>query len=401
MSTELKETLDGVAAGIEEFKASQELKLTEMQAKLFEQEKRANRPNRGDGSPDFKAVDDVPGAIVLTKDTMRSREAIAERLSVRSTGNNEGPTPKLGEFLRAASGGNAPDHVKALVVGTDSLGGYTVPDVLMPGILAALSPASSLLTAGASLVLVDQGAGKSFTVAGIQTIPTAAWRLENGPIAESDPAFRAIEVTPRSLSFQFKVSRELMQDSPGLEQALNVAIAQAFAKELDRAGLRGSGTSPEIRGLLNTAGVNAVSSGVNGAVLTNYTKFINAARQIKSADAPAPTAAIMSPREDETVALFSDSTGQPLRRPEAIAGWQFGTSSQIPTNLTVGTSTDASEIYVGDFTRFAFYMRENVSIQVARELYAGTGQIAFICHARVDVAALHPQAFTVITGVRG
>ena len=100
------------------------------------------------------------------------------------------------------------------------------------------------------------------------------------------------------------------------------------------------------------------------------------------------------------MALFADTTGQPLRRPDALANWKFLTTSQIPTDLTVGTSDDCGEIYVGDFTQFAYYLREGVSVQIARELYAGTGEIGFICHMRLDVAALYPAAFAVITGVR-
>lgn len=403
------QVIDGLAVGFEEFKAANEEKLAELQRRMDEDEKRRNRPGalnsmmeKGDGI-EIEAANDAPGYTVLTKSTLASRSAIAQRLGLHADGNPYGEAPegvKMGDFLRAISGGVAPDHVKSLVVGTDSLGGYAVPDILMPGILAALAPSSSLLSAGANLVMVDKTAGKSFNIAGINTIPTAAWRNENGAVAESAPAFRAVEITPRSLSFMFKVSRELMQDAPGVEMALNVAIGQAFAKEMDRAGLRGSGTAPEIRGLLNTVGVHVVESGADGAALTNYAKFIEAARKIKEANAPAPTAVIMSPREDESVALFADTTGQPLRRPDALANWQFLTSSQIPTNLTVGTSTDCSEIYVGDFTRCAFFLREGVSVQVASELYAGTGQVAFICHARVDVAPLYPASFAVVKGVR-
>ena len=73
----------------------------------------------------------------------------------------------------------------------------------------------------------------------LDTIPTAAWRAEAGAVSESDPAFRGVVMVPRSLAFRFKVSRELLADGVGIEDALKVAIAQAFAKELDRVALRG------------------------------------------------------------------------------------------------------------------------------------------------------------------
>jgi hypothetical protein len=45
-------------------------------------------------------------------------------------------------------------------------------------------------------------------------------------------------------------------------------------------------------------------------------------------------------------------------------------------------------------------MRENVSVQVLQELYAGTGEIGFACHMRADVVLTYPAALAVVTGVR-
>lgn len=45
-------------------------------------------------------------------------------------------------------------------------------------------------------------------------------------------------------------------------------------------------------------------------------------------------------------------------------------------------------------------MREQISIQLAKELFAGTGEVAFICHVRADVAVDYPKALAVITGVK-
>jgi HK97 family phage major capsid protein len=142
--------------------------------------------------------------------------------------------------------------------------------------LQAMTPQSSLLTAGAGISILEEGA-KNYRIAAVSTVPSAAWRAESGALATSDPVFRNVDLTPRSLSFQFKVSRELLVDSANLESALFLAIGQAFAKELDRAGLRGSRTAPEIRGILNTSGVQSVTNGANGAsfATTAYANLIS------------------------------------------------------------------------------------------------------------------------------
>ena len=306
----------------------------------------------------------------------------------------------IADYLRGIANLRTTPSVKnALSVGTDTAGGFTVPGQLMPGILGAMVPVSGLLSAGAGIAPLDQGA-KSYTSAAINAIPTAAWRAEAGTLATSDPTFRAVVATPRSLSFMFKVSRELLADAVGLTVALNQAIAQAFAKELDRAGLRGSGTAPEPRGLLNTSGIQAVTNGAAGASLAGYSNLFSAYQAILQADGPAPTSAIMSPRSKIKLGGLVDTTGQPINMPAMLEPVKLIATSQIPNNLTVGASTDCSEIYVGDFTNMYFAMRESVSIQLLQEAYAATGEIGFACHVRADVVVNYPAAFAVVTGVR-
>jgi HK97 family phage major capsid protein len=70
-------------------------------------------------------------------------------------------------------------------------------------------------------------------------------------------------MTPRSLAFGFKISRELLMDSPNIERALRTVIAQAFAVAIDRASLLGSGDDPEIRGLRNIEGIHKLPAGAN------------------------------------------------------------------------------------------------------------------------------------------
>lgn len=308
----------------------------------------------------------------------------------------------LAEFLRGVANLKTTDSVRAaLSVGTDADGGHMVPHVLMPRILEALVPASTVLSAGASIIPLETG-GKTFTMAAVDSIPTAAWRAERGAVAESQPGFRAVTVTPRSLAFFFKVSRELLMDAAGIEQALQMAIAQAFAKALDRTGLRGTGVAPEPLGLGGIVGVNPVANGTNGASLatTKWANFHSAVQLIMEDDAPMPTASIMSPRSRVILGALTDTTGQPLNVPPMLSSMQMLVTSQIPNNLTVGSSADCSEIYLGDFTKMFFAMRESVSVQVVSEAFASTGEVGFIGHVRADVAALYPKAFALVTGVR-
>ncbi len=304
------------------------------------------------------------------------------------------------DFVRGVAGMKTTEAaIKALSIGTDTAGGYTVPAITQGQILSALVPVSSLMRAGVGIVPMEEGA-KSVTTAAISTLPTAAWRLEKGAIAESEPAFRAVVAAPQSLAFYFKISRELLADATNIEGALRIAISQAFAKELDRVGLRGTGTAPEPRGLLNTSGVTAVTNGANGAALTGYAGILSGMEAILNQNGPMPNAVIAAPRSVIKWGGLLDTTNQPIRKPELVQNLPIIATSQIPVNLTTGTSSDTTEIYMGNFANMYFLMRENVSIQLLREAFATTGEIGFMCHVRADVVVPYPQAFAVIKGVR-
>lgn len=360
------------------------------------------------GGHDDSVLRDQSGeriGVLLSNADLRDVGKIAGKLGRKEprafdySGDDDGESGGLAAFFRGIAGGRTTEAIRAsLSEGTDSQGGYAVPSWLLPGILNALVPASAMLQAGAHIGVLDQPAD-SFKIAAVNSVPTAAWRNESGALSESDPTFRGVTITPRSLAFIFKVSRELLMDAPGIETALRIAIAQAFAKEIDRAGLIGTGTAPEIRGVLNTVGIKTYDMGTNGAAVTDYGTIVKARRTLADANAPMPNAIIISNREAETIDLFADTTGQPLRRPPALEQLQFLATSQIPTDDDHGTADDASTMYLGDFGLATFYMREQLSIQKLNELYAATGEIGFACHARVDLALAYPSAFCAIKGV--
>ena len=302
-------------------------------------------------------------------------------------------------FLAGIAGLKSNGAVQAaLAGGVDSTGGFAIPSRLAPAILDSMTASSTCLQAGAGITLID--GSKSYTTAAVDGIPSAAWRLEAGNVAESDPSFRGVVATPKSLAFYFKISRELLADGQDLDRALQTLIAQSFALALDKAGLRGSGANPEPRGLLNTAGVNAITSGAAGAALAGYSKFFEGAGAILGADHAMPTAAIMNPRSLVKLGGLADTTGQPLRVPGMLENMALLSTSQIPVNLTVGASTDCSEIYLGNFADMQFIMRETVSVQLLRESFALTGQLAFVGHVRADVVVSRPKSFAIVTGVR-
>lgn len=319
--------------------------------------------------------------------------AIAAHYKKRAQAAGEDDSITLVDFMRGVAGMKCTDAVKAsLAVGTDSAGGYAVPNIVMPGILDALIDQSALLTAGAS-IKPTEGA-KSITTAAIDSLPKPAWREELGAIAESQPTFRGVVATPRSLACIVRISRELLADADDMNRAITMAVSQAFAVELDRVGLVGSGEAPEPLGLYGMPGIAKIQQ--KGAAFA-YTDMLAAYQAQLEHKAPAPTAAIMAPRTLVGLGGLVDTTGQPLNPPPLLSGVRQLSTNGVPVNL--GTGNAKSLVFIGNFNTVQYTMRESLNIGVLREAYAKTGEIGFLCHARVDVIATYPQAITVIEGV--
>lgn len=304
----------------------------------------------------------------------------------------------FGDLARAMIvGGGAPEVRAALAEGTDSAGGITVPVVLSGSLIDQLRARSSVFQAGASTMVLDTG--KATTIVRIAGDPTATWRAENAAVATSDATFDSVSLTPKTLAVVVVASRELVDDSSLLDQALRQSITSAFAAELDRVALMGSGSGSEPKGASKITGVGSVSMGTSGAALTNYDPFVQALGTLRTNNSLDPTACILHPRSDQELNLLKDSTNQPLRRPQAIENLPFLVTSKLPINETQGGANTASRAVMGYFPDLIVGMRMALQIQVLRERYADNYQVGFLASLRADIAVRHAASFCNVVGI--
>src|SRR6056297_3343383 len=171
----------------------------------------------------------------------------------------------VGAYLRSMAIGAKTDLEKrALAEGTDSSGGYTVPETISSRLIDYLRAQSVCTRAGAEMVPLDSN---NHSIAAVDTPPSPGWRNENAPVAESDPTFRNVPFVARSLAVMVKASDELLQDSMNIETALPNIMGEAMATEMDRVCLLGSGSAPEPRGIANMSGIGTTA---HDAALSGY-----------------------------------------------------------------------------------------------------------------------------------
>jgi len=304
----------------------------------------------------------------------------------------------LGSFLRACVRGPKNEmERRALSEGTDSAGGFSTPSNLLPQVIDALRAQSVAFRAGARTIMLSSD---STTIVRLATSPTATWTAENASISDNTPTFEGVTFVPEKMISLIKSSRELIEDSLNIEDAMSTAFAGQFAATLDLAILNGTGSSNQPTGITVASNVNSVSMGTNGAEITSYDEIIDGIQLILEDGYNGDmTGIVMAPRTWGTIAKFADSTNQPLRKPPAIENIPSYQTSNMPIDETQGTSSDASTIIVGDFTQVLVGMRSGLQIDVLKERFADNDQFGFLARMRVDVVLAHPQAFAKIIGI--
>jgi HK97 family phage major capsid protein len=288
------------------------------------------------------------------------------------------------------------EEKRALSEGTDSAGGFTVPDILSTQLIDRMRARTVTIQAGAQTVPLSSDVTN---IARLVADPQAGWRNENAAVAESDPTFDRIQFNARSLAVIVRASRELLEDSVNIDVALQNAFAGSMAVEMDRVALIGTGVAPQPRGISTTSGVGSFSMGVNGAALTNFDPFIDATQIMLDANAQMPTAAIMPPRTWAKIGKLKDTTNQPLVRPGIISDLPLLHTTSLPVNETQGTSNVASRIILGHYPELYIGVRSEMRVELLKERYADFLQYAFLVHLRADVALAHAASFSQVIGV--
>jgi hypothetical protein len=101
--------------------------------------------------------------------------------------------------------------------------------------------------------------------------------------------------------------------------------------------------------------VTLFAIGANGGALT-HDMLIDRVGDVTGANA-VPNALIWTPRTATGVAKFKDTTNQYIPLPQPVAALEKFQTTVIPTNLTKGTGTTLTEVYVGDFRQLLIGMR--------------------------------------------
>ena len=194
------------------------------------------------------------------------------------------------------------------------------------------------------------------------------------------------------------ITIELLQDAAGVEVALENAVTQALALELDRVILRGSGAAAEPCGVRNWTSRKLInkSSGT-----WSCDDIVNAAEDVMDGNG-LPTGIITSPAVWSKRSKMKTGDGSFLPWPY-VDQLPWFTTNQVPANL--GGGTNESEIYVCDWSKVFIAMRAEIKLEKLAVGTDGTTNaltqllVWFRAYLRADVLVSQPGHCCVIHGL--
>ena len=286
-----------------------------------------------------------------------------------------------------------PSVVNALQEGTDSEGGYLVPDEYERTLVEALEE-ENVFRQLAKVIRTSSGDRKIPVVA---TKGTASWIDEEGAYTESDDSFGQVSIGAYKVGTMIKVSEELLNDSVfDLESYIAKEFARRIGAKEEEAFFTGDGSGKPLGILAATGGAE---TGVTAASSTAVTadELMDLFYSLKS---PYRKKAVWVLNDSTIIAVrkLKDSTGQYLWQPSLVAGTPdtllgrpVKTSAYMPV-IAAGAKT----IAFGDFSYYWIADRQGRSFKRLNELYAANGQVGFLGSQRVDGKLVLSEAVKVL-----
>lgn len=281
-----------------------------------------------------------------------------------------------------------------LTVGTAATAGNLV-DTQLQELIPILRPELQVVRAGAT-VLRDLRSDLKFPRQNAKS--TATWEGEIDANAETNPTTETFTMSPKRLgAFSVYTKQLLAQSSTDVDAFVRRDLDLAVAEGLDSAAINGSGVAPIPTGILNVTGIGDVAGGTNGAVptwgnvvdlqteLTNDNAF---AGRLAYLTTPGIKGVFMQTEKATNTAQFIlGESGQNL------AGYPFLTSTQVPNNLTKGTSNDCHAIIFGNFQDLLIGQWGGLDLVIDPYTLAKNAEIQIVINSWWDVNVRHAESF--------
>ena len=238
------------------------------------------------------------------------------------------------------------------------------------------------------------------------SVTNSAFVAENAAPSEGAATFAQVTMSPKTLAAFIDVSRKLMlQSDPSVEAVLREDIINTFARKIDEVAIEG-GASNHPSGILASVSNNVVGLGSNGAAIayTNIVELIQAVEEDNAIRNDASTKFLGNSKVTSKLRTTSKQSsgveGNFILEPNnTMLGYDYLSSSLVPSDLSKGSGSNLSALIFGDFSQvlLGYYSGVDVVVDPFTGSSAGTTRLAFF--QDMDVAIRDENAFAVIKDI--
>lgn len=319
-------------------------------------------------------------------------------ITPKNRASGENTARQMAAMFKAVVFGPKNEEEERALSTTDNKGGYTFPITLSESVIQQARAKTVAGRAGVQIVPI----GVDHKWPKITTGVAPASRAEAGEVAALDQTYGVVAAAPVSVGGILKASVEALQDGGDLlYRAIETDILEAMNNKIDNLFLNGTGANNQPTGLItlsNTSGAVTLGTGAGGDV--DWDDIITGAAAIRANNYGDLLSVIMNPRTWAGLGMLKEATTEAyLQRPGYVNDFTFVASSQVSKAKTVGGTSTCADMFIIDPTQFIIGIRSDIRLEVLKELYAGTLEYGFLCHARFDILTINNYGVYTVLGI--
>ncbi len=222
----------------------------------------------------------------------------------------------------------------------------------------------------------------------------AAAIAEGGAYPEAALGFTERTSPVRKIGVWLPVTDEQLEDVPQVRGYINNRLPFMVRQRLDAQILTGSGTAPNLRGILNTSGIQTQAKGGDTTPDAIYKALV----KVRVTGQALPNAVVLNPADWQDIRLLKTTDG--------IYIWGSPSEAGVPRiwGLPVVEAQALTENtgLVGDFQNFSeLATRRGIDVQISNSHadFFTNGQQAIRADIRVALVVYRPAAFATVTGI--
>lgn len=229
-----------------------------------------------------------------------------------------------------------------------------------------------------------------------------ATTVSNGLKPESAITFTEVTFPVQTIAHWIPVTRQLLEDLAFMESYINERLLTGLARREDLQFLTGNGTAPNLRGLLNTSGIqNLDQTYFTGAAVKNaasdnenLNRIRRAIRVIQVTGQANPTFVVMNPTDAENIDTSTD-----VNRQYIFGGPQAPLPRRIwGLPIVESDNMTAGGVLVGDGTMAAVVDRYGARLHTtdSHADYFARNLFVVLAEERVALPVFRPAAFAFV-----